>query len=93
MYLSAVDSILGIIDSIYRFFVGIADIIQLGILGLVSFINFVVSGFEKFTDLFYDFFDVVNSSNHSSVQLILGVAGFIVVISLAKYFASVFFKG
>jgi hypothetical protein len=94
MYLSAVDVILDIISSIYNFFLGIVDIIQVGIAGLMAFVNFVVLGFNKFMVLFDEFFDVVNSVDFpSSVQVVLGVAGFTLVISLAKYFASVFFKG
>lgn len=92
MYLSVDDAILGIVSSIYNFFLGIVDIVGLGISGLLAFVNFVSLGFKKFMDLFYDFFDVVDGADHS-IQLILGVAGFVVLIVLAKYFASVFFKG
>jgi hypothetical protein len=92
MYLSVVDIVSDAIGFIVRFFSGLVDIISVGVSGLVVFVNFVGVGFNKFMALFDDFFDVVNGAS-PSVQLILGVAGFTVLIFLAKYFASVFFKG
>lgn len=92
MYLSVVDVVSDAIGFIVRFFSGLIDIISVGVSGLVVFVNFVGIGFNKFMTLFDDFFDVVNEAA-PSVQLILGVAGFTVLIFLAKYFASVFFKG
>lgn len=95
MYLSATDAIVDAVSFIQRFFSGIVDIVQIGLTGLMAFVNFVVLGFKKFMVLFDDFFDVVESveGDYPSVYLILGIAGFTVLILLAKYFASVFFKG
>lgn len=92
MYLSVVDVVSGAIGLIYRFILGLIDIVSIGISGLLVFVNFVITGFNKFMILFGDFFDVVDDAS-PSVYLILGVAGFTVLIFLAKYFASVFFKG
>ena len=91
MYLSATDAFLDAVSFIHRFFSGIVDIVQIGVAGLVAFVNFVILGFKKFMVLFDDFFDVVYAAD-PSVKLVLGVAGFTVLILLAKYFASVFFK-
>jgi hypothetical protein len=92
MYLSVVDIVSNAVGLIYRFILGLVDIVTVGISGLLVFVNFVVLGFNKFMVLFGDFFDVVDDAS-PSVYLILGVAGFTVLIFLAKYFSSVFFKG